>query len=126
MDLSTAFDTIDHGILLHGLPLYFGIKGKALEWFSSYLTNRTQSVRIHCHTSEPAPTSFGVTQGSVLGPVLFVLCTVSLSTVIQKHSVLHHSYVNDSQLEKSAAPHQIRDLLFSVEKYIARMTSKPG
>ena len=60
--VSAAFDTIDHSILLHRLLRGFGIKGTALDWFSSYLTNRTQSVSIHCYTSEPAPVSFGVPQ----------------------------------------------------------------
>ena len=55
-----------------------------------------------------------------------IRCYTRISPWTCTRSVLHHSYVNDSQLEKSAAPHQIRDLLFSVEKYIARMTSKPG
>ena len=75
LDLSTAFDTIDHSILLHRLHHDFRIQGMALNWFSSYLTNRTQSVSIHCYTSEPAAISFSVPQGSVLGPVLLVLCT---------------------------------------------------
>ena len=90
----------------------------ALDWFSSYLTNRTQSVSIHCYTSEPAPISFGVPQGSVLGPVLFVLYTASLSTVIEKHSVLLHSYADDSQLQKYTPPHQIPDLFLSMQKCI--------
>ena len=99
------FDKIDHIILLHRLHYDFGIQGTALDWFSSYFTNRTQSVSIHCYTSKPAPISFSVPQGSVLGPVLFVLYTAFLSTVIEKHSVLHHSYADDSQLQKSAPPH---------------------
>ena len=82
LDLSAAFDKIDHSILLHRLQHDFGIQGTALDWFSSYLTNHTQSISIHCYTSEPAPISFGVPQGSVLGPVLFILYTTSLSTVI--------------------------------------------
>ena len=91
LNMSAAFDTIDHSILLHGLHHDFGIQGTALDWFSSYPTNRTQPVSIHCYTSEPAPISFDVPQGSVLGPVLFVLYTAFLSTVTEKHSVLHHS-----------------------------------
>ena len=111
MDLSAAFDTITHSILLHRLHHDFGIQDIALEWFSSYLTNRIQSVSIHCHTSEPAPIPSDVPQGSALGPAHFVPYTASPSIVIEKHSVLHHSYADDSQLHKSAAPNQIPRLL---------------
>ena len=76
-----------------------------------------KSVSIHCYTSEPAPISFGVPQGSVLGPVLFVLYRASLSTVIEKHSVFH-SHADDSQLQKSAPPHQIPGLFLSMQKCI--------
>ena len=91
--------------------------------FSFYLTNSAQSVSIHCYTSEPAPISFGVPQGSVLRPVLFVLYTAPLSTVIEKHFVLHHSYADNSELQKSALPHQIPDLFLSMEKCIADIKS---
>ena len=95
----------------------------ALDWFSSYPTNRAQSVSIHCYTSEPAPISFGVPQGSVLGSVLFVLYAAPLSTVIEKHSILHHLHADDSRLQKSAPTHQIPDFFLSMHKCIDHIKS---
>ena len=69
LDLSAAFDTIDHGILLERLSSWFGINGSALAWLSSFLGDRTFSVKVGESLSEPAPLLYGVPQGSVL--VLF-------------------------------------------------------
>ena len=69
-DLSAAFDTIDHEILQRRLESIC-VKGRALEWIYSYLSNRTQAVNINGTISAPAPLHFGVPQGSVLGPLLF-------------------------------------------------------
>ena len=123
LDLSAAFDTIDHAILLQRLQHDFGIQDIALDWFSSYLTGRTQSVTIQNHTSDPDPIAFGVPQGSVLGPVLFVLYTTPLSTIIAKHSVLYHSYADDSQLQKSAPPPQVPELVQSMQSCITDIKS---
>ena len=73
LDLSAAFDTVNHTILLNRLQKCVGITGGALRWFQSYLENRKQSVRINNVNSEPVDLKYGVPQGSVLGPVLFSL-----------------------------------------------------
>ena len=71
LDLSAAFDTIDHSILLHRLQNNFGISGAVLNWLQSYLSDRSVRVSISGVSSDSLTTKFGVPQGSVLGPVLF-------------------------------------------------------
>lgn len=73
LDLTAAFDTVDHCILAKRLSQYVGISGKALKWFSSYLSHMSFSVRIQNYASLAAPLSSGVPQGSVLAPLLFAL-----------------------------------------------------
>ena len=68
LDLSAAFDTIDHGILLRRLEQHFHISGKPLAWMKSYLTDRHQSVYINGVLSDPVPMKYSAPQGSVLGP----------------------------------------------------------
>ena len=81
LDLSAAFDTIDHEILLHRLHNVFGFADTVLSWFQSYLENRTQTVVVHGKHSTPASPHYGVPQGSVLGPILLFfthsLCQMS-------------------------------------------------
>ncbi|GFR91355.1 reverse transcriptase [Elysia marginata] len=98
LDLSAAFDTIDRNILLTRLNQTFGLSGTVLQWFESYLSNRTQSVFIGDHTSRKLPLVFGVLQGSVLGPILFTLYTSPLSSIIKLHGMSHHLYADDTQM----------------------------
>ena len=114
-DLSAAFDTIDHCILLDRLQHMYGISGTALSWFSSYLTNRTQSVIINDHISQVSSLSYGVPQGSVLGPILFILYTKPLSDLIQCHSIKSQAFADDTQLHVSVPPSNIQSAISSLE-----------
>ena len=98
LDLSAAFDTIDHEILLKRLEVTFGIQSNALLWFKSYLHNRKQTVVVDGVKSEWYDIKYGVPQGSVLGPILFTLYMQPLSGVINKHNVSYHFYADDTQL----------------------------
>ena len=97
LDLSAAFNTIDHERLLHRLQYECGICGTALFWFQSYLQNRSQRVSIKNITAEPTVLKYGVPQGSVLGPQLFNLYTKPLGPIIENHDFLRHFNADESQ-----------------------------
>ena len=98
LDLSAAFDTINHKQLLNRLHNYYGISDTALSWIHSYLSVRNQSVKINGFELTKRPLNTGVPQGSVLGPLLFTLYTAPLSSLIRAHGLNTHSYADDSQL----------------------------
>ena len=83
LDLSAAFDTVDHRILLDRLQFDFGISGSALNWIESYLSNRTQRIYIDGVLSSNFNLKFGVPQGSCLGPLLFSLYASKLFKIFQ-------------------------------------------
>ena len=97
LDLSAAFDTIDHETLFRRLE-DLGVHGSAHSWFRSYLSGRKQSVYINGTKSAPHNLPFGVPQGSVLGPLLFTLYTIPLGEIARKYGLLYHIYADDTQL----------------------------
>lgn len=118
LDLSAAFDTVDHHILLRRLETSFGLKGTVLQWLKSYLVGRRQYVRKGPSASSPACIGCGVPQGSVLGPILFLLYTADLSCVIESHGLCCHFYADDSQIYGYCRPHATPDLTVSLSACI--------
>jgi len=104
LDLSAAFDTIDHDILLTRLKVSIGIGGAALDWLQSYLTSRVVCVRRGSVRSTHKTVRFGVPQGSVLGPLLFILYTASLIDLIEGYGLNPHLYADDMQIQGSCRP----------------------
>ena len=119
LDFSSAFDTIDHPILVHHLHTDFGFTDTVLQWFSSYLTDRTHYISLFNHCSAFAPVHSAVPQGSVLGPILFTMYVKTLSAIIDSHSIIHHSYADDVQIQMSALPDRISELLDSMQSCIS-------
>ena len=115
LDLSSAFDTIDHDILLKRLHITFGFDGTVLKWFTSYLQDRSQRVKVKSFMSTPTTLKYGVPQGSVLGPILFSLYIQPLSEVIDAHNFKHHMYADDGQLYKSVPLIQVLAMLLDLD-----------
>ena len=104
LDLSAAFDTVNHSILLTRLNEELGICGAALEWFKSYLANRGQQVSVDGSLSERFSLDCGVPQGSCLGPLLFVIYASKLFKVVGDQLPHAHCFADDTQIYRSFKP----------------------
>ena len=103
LDMSAAFDTVDHDILLHRLETSYGVRGQALRWLTSFLTGRTQAVSYAGRTFPHCRLACGVPQGSVLGPLLFVLYPSAVTEIAMGRGIRIHVYADDTQIYDSCA-----------------------
>jgi hypothetical protein len=98
LDLSAAFDTVDHEILLAFLRDHIGLDGSVLQLMKSYLVGRTQCVSVLGVFSELCELLYGVPQGSVLGPIEFCIYTIPLGAIMRYYNIDYHIYADDTQL----------------------------
>ena len=115
LDLSAAFDTVNHRLLLKRLNDRCGVVRDALKWFESYLTDRSQTVKVKNVISKKMTLSCAVPQGSVLGPLLFLAYTLPLGDIMRKKGLQFHIYADDTQIYMSFTPN-IDGISFSISR----------
>ena len=113
LDQSSAFDVIDHLILLERLRHDFGFSGQVLNWVRSYLTGRSQRVYFNGVSSSVTLLMCGVPQGSVLGPLLFILYTAEIPSIVESFGFHAHSYADDLQIYAHSDPKEAYTLVAS-------------
>ena len=123
LDLSAAFDTVDHSILLTFLREYVGLGGSVINLFESYLTGRTQCVSVEGVLSELNELVYGVPQGSVLGPIEFCIYTIPLGAILRHYNIMYHIYADDTQLYCSFDVKSFKDILGSISNCISDIRS---
>ena len=109
LDLSSAFDTIDHSILLSPLHHTFRLDGSVLSWFKSYLSGRSFKVAVNDALSDPFYQEWGFPQNSCLGILLFVLHAIKIFEITSSYLPNVHVYADDTQLYLSFSPNDIDD-----------------
>jgi hypothetical protein len=114
LDLSSAFDTVHHDLLLQKLESA-GITECALEWFREYLSERTHSTSIYNTQSTSLKVPCGVPQGSVLGPILFSLYICGIRQVFINHSIQYHCYADDTQMFEAAKISELPSVVQRIE-----------
>jgi hypothetical protein len=104
LDLSSAFDTVDHAILLKRSNTDFGIHGTVLDWYRTYLFGRSQHISLNGAKSDSFDLKCEVPQGSCFGPLLFIMYASKLFEVVRTHLPDAHGFADDTQLYLSFKP----------------------
>jgi len=116
LDLTATFDTVDHAILIERLRLTFGVVDSAVHWMTLYLTGRTQYVRYHGEVSNTTHVYCDVPQGSVLGPVLFLLYVADVIELVKECGLIPHTFSDNLQIYGHSVSADTQEL-------VARMTA---
>ena len=111
LDMSAAFDCVDHELLLNKLEYCFNISGIVAAWIRSYLSSRTQQILFNNKLSAVEPVLFGVPQGSVLGPILFLMYTADVFKIIDRFNFSYHAFADDIQIIAHSPAYLYSDLI---------------
>ena len=124
LDLTAAFDTLDHTTLLNRLR-ELGVDRTVLAWFTSYLVGRSNPVKIRQTTSSRQTLMYGVPQGSVLAPILFNIYISPIADIFRRHQIRYHIYADDTQLYAECQPsnhtdaiRQLRDCVDELKRWL--------
>ena len=123
LDLSAAFDTLDHNILIDILNRHFNISELALSWFRSYLTQRSQFVKMDNFSSSLTSLNSGVPQSSVLRPILFSLYKSPMCSIIVQHDLLFHQFADDITLFTGVSHPDPSPTLFELSSCLSALNS---
>ena len=127
LDLSSAFDTINHNILMNRLQHSVGITDAALSWLHSYITERYQRVAVDNATSADCVMKCGVPQVSVLGPILYCIYTRPIGDIVARHSLQYHYYADDTQIYMAVKHNQpITEAITKIEQCLTEVTDWYG
>ena len=128
LDMSAAFDTVDHSVLLATMKRRIAVTDDALAWISDFIRDRSQTVHVVGSVSEPTLVSCGVSQGSVLGPRIFCYYTEGVVDIFDRHSPSYHFYADDMAAQflgkLSDAPRiasAVAELITDVKEWCASM-----
>ena len=123
LDLSSAFDTINHNILMNRLQHSVGITDSELSWLHSYITERYQRIAVDNATSADCVMKCGVPQGSVLGPIIYCIDTRPIGDIFARHGLQYHCYADVTQIYMAVKHNQpITEAITKIDQCLTEVT----